>query len=45
MMQILGMLKSIEYPLNGAYYDLIDNIIERYESVLEQLFPDCRAEE
>lgn len=48
MMQILGMLKSIGFPLgdtdntgfNTAYYDLVDNIAERYEAVLKELFPD-----
>ena len=47
MLALYGMFNAISLPLvwnatneSQAYYDLIDNMLEQYKSILSRLFKD-----
>lgn len=46
MMALYGQFSAISFPLvwkgeeTQAYYDLIDNMLEQYKSILKRLFED-----
>lgn len=46
MIYLLGQLQALAYPLPAphselsGYYDLIESIIQQYESVVKNIYPD-----